>query len=461
MIRLTVLSLLVAGLCVYAWRDWFVSLCGLVLLTTFTQHHDMPRMMMGIPGLNPWNIVLVVVICVRCMQHSRNPWRPPFLVSGLLIAYVLLLVLGALVAVVDVDTLAARGWPVRSTTTLVMDLILNPVKYLAVGVLMYDGARSRRNMWMGVGTIVLYGVLHSLMMYKTMKGVVFYGDYEDARRMTDKMIGLHANDLAALLTMTLWSAIFLATMLKGKWRWVWGLVAVVVVPTIVGCHSRTAYVAVVAVAVVLGIVRWRKLLVVLPVGVIVAIALFPQIGMRLGMGFGEGHGATDWNEVTAGRTDNLWGPTMDQIVESPLIGHGRLAIGRTACYEEILAREGTVPTHPHNSYLEVLLDFGLVGLLVVTGLFLTIGWAAYQMMRCRNDVLVTVVGAVGFVGIVHVLALGLSSNYFYPKQSMMWLLCSSGLTIRMWTVRNARVSRPIPFLHRGLPRSEYYGPQVR
>ena len=41
-IRITVLYLVVAGLSIYAWKDWFKSLCGLILLMAVIEHEDMP-----------------------------------------------------------------------------------------------------------------------------------------------------------------------------------------------------------------------------------------------------------------------------------------------------------------------------------------------------------------------------------------------------------------------------------
>ena len=428
---------------VYAWRNWFVSLCGLILLTTLSQHHDMPRTMLGIAGLNPWNLVLGVILVAWLTQRRPGYDHPPryFLVA--FAAYVALLVLGGVRAMFDSEVMVARGhW--AGQNRLLFDLILNPLKYVLVGVLFFDGCRTRRQAWLGVHTLLLLGLLHALMMYKTMKGIVFLGNYEDARRMTDKMIGLHANDLAGLLTFAFWSLIVYATLIKGRWRWAGIAAAVVILPAIVGCYSRAAFVANVGLALALGVVRWRKLLFLFPLAAVVVILLFPRVATRLTMGLtGEAvsvTGETDWNEVTAGRTENLWMPTLEQIAEAPLIGHGRLAIWRTHCYDEILAREGNVATHPHNSYLEMLLDSGMVGLSVVLVLLVSLGWMATSMLRSRGDVLVTLAGGMGFVAVVNVAILGLSGQFFYPKESMLWLFCATGLTLRAWCVRGTAVA---------------------
>ena len=58
MIRLLALLGFIGFLSAYAWKDWFKSLCGLILLIGIIQHPDMPRNVLGIQGLNPWNLIL-------------------------------------------------------------------------------------------------------------------------------------------------------------------------------------------------------------------------------------------------------------------------------------------------------------------------------------------------------------------------------------------------------------------
>ena len=53
MIRLTALWLFVAFLSAYAWKDWYKSLCGLILLMAVYQHPDFPNALMGVQGMNP------------------------------------------------------------------------------------------------------------------------------------------------------------------------------------------------------------------------------------------------------------------------------------------------------------------------------------------------------------------------------------------------------------------------
>ncbi len=54
-IRVAILTFVVAGLAIYAWRDWFKSLCGLILLMAVMEHPDMPKSILedGVLGFLP------------------------------------------------------------------------------------------------------------------------------------------------------------------------------------------------------------------------------------------------------------------------------------------------------------------------------------------------------------------------------------------------------------------------
>jgi O-antigen ligase len=445
MIRLAGLAFLVAAICVCSWRDRFLALCGLLLLSVVSQHPSAPTEIAGIPGLNAWNVALGGVLVAWIVQRRSEPAPPAPLWLGLLAgAYVLMLVAGAARTLLDLDTIVARGellFPVcnvRTTGDAVKDLIINPCKFILVGYLLYDTCKTSRRAWYAILTVMLLGLAYALLMYKSMKMTVFTGNYEDARRLTDKLIGLHANDLAGLLTMAFWLCVTTALILPGRWR-AFGIgAAVLILPAIVGCHSRAAYLANAAIVLVLALVRWRWLLLATPVALLFVVFAFPQISQRLGMGLDSGAAtpgaAPNWNEVTAGRTHNIWEPVIAEIGHAPLFGYGRLAIARTGATHEIHEREGYVPTHPHNSYLELLLDGGLMALGVTLALLLGIGHAAFRLVRSRGQPLQELAGALGLIAVVNAMVLGLSSQFLYPKQSLMWLVCAVAITGRVWGV---------------------------
>ena len=68
MIRTTLLFSYVLVMVLYARRDWFIPLCGALLLMAVIQHPDMPMKIGGIQGLNPWNVLMLSVI-VSWLTH--------------------------------------------------------------------------------------------------------------------------------------------------------------------------------------------------------------------------------------------------------------------------------------------------------------------------------------------------------------------------------------------------------
>jgi len=54
--RLSVVFLVVAVLCIYVWKDWFKALCSLILFMAVFEDKDNPSGMFDIQGINAWDI---------------------------------------------------------------------------------------------------------------------------------------------------------------------------------------------------------------------------------------------------------------------------------------------------------------------------------------------------------------------------------------------------------------------
>ncbi len=70
--RVYALYLVVFGLSIYAYRDWFKSLCGLIVLMAVIEHPDMPKSILGIQGMNPWNVLLINVMAGWVIWRYRR-----------------------------------------------------------------------------------------------------------------------------------------------------------------------------------------------------------------------------------------------------------------------------------------------------------------------------------------------------------------------------------------------------
>ena len=126
---------------VYARRDWFIALCGALLLMAVVQHPDMLRNVGGIQGLNPWNMLMLSVTCELarsaekagpCLGHAdRCDW--------LLVLYGSVVTVAFLRMIVD-----HRNIEQFSTAFLVSEHLINCVKWVIPGLILYDACRTRR-----------------------------------------------------------------------------------------------------------------------------------------------------------------------------------------------------------------------------------------------------------------------------------------------------------------------------
>jgi O-antigen ligase len=147
---------------------------------------------------------------------------------------------------------------------------------------------------------------------------------------------------------------------------------------------------------------------------------------------------TDVYTVTAGR-NIAWPLVLDKIAEAPLSGYGRRAMERTGITAHLRDELDEDFAHPHNAYLEMLLDNGWIGLLLVAPFYLTILGVAVRLLRDQRSPYFVVAGAVMTALVLALLVASVGSQTFYPREGAVPMWCAIGLALRVAVVR-ARVS---------------------
>ncbi len=443
-----VLWAIIVAIALYAWRDWFVSACALVVLAAFMKHSDMPRTLGEIPGTNPWDLLFVAVMAAWIITRRKNPAaglcpRYVAVVSGL---FAVMMLVTFIRGAADLGPFQAAG--ISGFTT---EYLLNSAKYLVLAALLFDGARmSRRNLLLVYGAIVAQVLMFVLM---TWKYIPLEGLFEHARtaqgesayrRRFQTEIGFHPNDIALVLVAGFWAAVAAAPLLKAR-RWWWKAVAAIAgtltALAVVMTNSRGGYMAFVGVGLLFGLLRYRWLLAALPVAALIALAAFPTLSDRITNGFGvvdtSGSQVEDWDAVSGGRTTDLWPQAVEEIAGAPVAGQGRLTIARTDLRWRIDPTGEEIPMHPHNAYLEMLLDSGAVGLVVTLLLFVGVPLLAYARRQPRDPLLTTVLYA-GLAGAATLLIMGMSGQTFWPREGVDTILYLYALMLA------GSVTRPLP-----------------
>ena len=436
-------------LALYAWRDWFKSLCGLILLTIVLEHPEMPKHIMGIQGLNPWNTLLAVILvawmCARRREGLR--WDLPGYAGWIFLGYVGCTFVAYLRGVFDLSSFpAAQRETFLGFTT---DEIINPIKLMVPGLMLYDGARSRKRIFLALTCVLLVGVGFALQIikYVPLSVLADQSDFMKFRYRINRHTGMDPNDIAMILVGAFWSMMAgLIVWKRGRGRVLVVSAAAVLLVGIGLCQSRAGYVSFVGVGVLFGIFVWRPLLGILPVMGIAVYFAVPSIPARLGMGFAVGNAASqtanDLDEITAGRLTKIWPPVLEQIYASPLIGEGRRAILRTGVHEA-LAKKGTAPKHPHNAYLEALLDAGVAGLLVILAWYGLLSSIAVRLCRHPTDALVRAIGGAALAMLGALRITGLSSQSLFPTVSLFGMWCIIGLMLRAFVLSRPKATTDV------------------
>ena len=457
MIRLTLLSMFIAGICVYAWRDWYKAVCGLVLLMAVVEHPDMPKSMLGIQGLNPWNIALALIAIPWLIHRGREglKWDMPRHIVWLLVIYFSFIVLSFTRMVFDlggmIEWARLNYMEEPSFLSLFSEHIINCLKWVVPALLLYDGARDEARVKFGMWAVLGVYFLLALQVIRWMPFEVLSSGMELEERSLKILlseVGYHRVNMSMLLAGAFWAVMASRAVAANKlasWGLLGAAMAIMLGQALTG--GRAGYVTWGAVGFVLAVLRWRRYLLIGPVFVLIVLSIVPSARDRLMEGFTADTVDTNsqiastmdtdgpsWYTITAGRVI-AWPFVLKAIGESPIIGYGREAMQRTHIATRLWLEEGESFPHPHNAYLEFLLDNGLLGFLPVMIFYFLMVKYSMRLFRDRDSPLAVAVGGMSLSLLLALLFASMGSQTFYPREGAVGMWCAMGLMLRVYVER--------------------------
>ncbi len=459
MIRLALLTAFVGGLAAYAFKDWYRSLCGLILLMAVVEHPDMPKTIFGIQGLNPWNILLLIVVIAWALSRNREnlEWDLPGIVTAALLGYLVVMLIGIGRMLADIGSLTAMaaimGGDTPTALSLISEHLINSFKWIIPGLLLYDGCRSRERFYLGLFAVVGVYLLIGLQVIRWMPlGFAISGENltERSLKILLNEVGYHRVNLSMMLAGAMWAVLATTclveqTSLKLLLFSAGGIILYAQALT----GGRTGYGTWAVVGMILGLFRFRKYLLIVPLAAALVVSIVPGVYQRMSQGFTKettdsralSAAATmddgpDLYTITAGR-NIAWPLVVDKILDAPLLGHGRLAMNRTGIAWQLWNEYGESFPHPHNAYLELLLDNGVFGAIPVLLFYaLILAYSASLFLDSRSTTFVAAGGAtLALVSALLVASIG--SQTFYPREGAVGMWCMIGLMLRLHTQRDA------------------------
>ncbi|HEY2275089.1 MAG TPA: O-antigen ligase family protein [Steroidobacteraceae bacterium] len=362
--------------CGFILADFRCGVVMLILLMPFSGSSTLfPHEMFGIVGLNPLNLLLAGTCCSWLLQAFAGGSPGRFQSRPLLLLYVVPVLVAGAIGTRHIHEVSPTllviypGLDFPDAASYLRELVLKPLLMvlfaLLVAAAVAKSARPARFLLPAVISICFMAAI--VPVYVAQTGIGLKGLASSEEREFLSALGLHANDLGRLYAIAY--ALLLFTWAEAKelpWRWALlaaaGLTAVALVLT----FSRGAVVELVVVSALY--VLWRRssrtVLFAAVVGFAVLVLAPEALYHRMETGEGEG-----LNAISAGRVDGLWLPLLPEVLRHPLFGNGISAILWSAPMREG-AGQGVLPvTHPHNAYLEALLDMGIVGTVMLCAYF--------------------------------------------------------------------------------------------
>ena len=417
--------------------DFRVGVLALLFLMPWQSSSLLP----STTGLNIINYLLALTV-VSLLVGTLFSLKRKFvgLPKPLLLWYLLPITIGALLAIPHLDEAARNfsGTPIAntfSTIEFVKGRWIKPLFLVVFAWLLANAVRQSRKPERFVVALLLAAILPSIVVLSWVGAQQVSLAELQAQRGFMGPLGIHANEMAAMLCFAIGPALFTL----GSWRTLFGRIfgLVCLALLLIGLiltFSRGGFVALI-VMVAIYVIRQRQVLTFLACCVtLILAALFMPSAMKERLFTGVERDAVSnsvgnlSDPLTAGRLA-VWERLLPEVAQSPLWGKG---LGSTAWSG--LVQSGIYKgSHPHNMYLAMLLDVGILGFAALAVWFVTLlralrtlGIDSRQPAMLRNYFF----GA--FAALVGVMVFNVTNGDYVPKPEHTYLWFSVGMALAFW-----------------------------
>lgn len=396
-------------------------LTTLIAITPFYGTPMMPHEVLGITGLNFWNIVWIIAMTSLApgfLSSSRSASLPDYF-SRAVVVFVVAVAIATVYSMAEIDKFPRFGVGATTLTSLFLTGLVKPLQFMLVGWMVYiqvlRTGDSRPLFRAMLVSIVIFGILVLYYYYvgtATSTASEFdagYSTYRSGRFKVSDGMGIHVNDVGAWGVYALVISV-LARDSSRFWAMCRWLAIVMALVAIVFSFSRTAWLAMpLAAALIFRRIPLKQKVLLGGLFAIIIALTFPLIMERAETGLE----TRDLNldHITSGRTTTIWGPLLKDIAKQPVVGHGRFAQLRSILYMKYRT------THAHSLYIQILLDMGVVGLVIV----LAVVARMYRVGQKAESMLPHLLLIMLFVG--------LAGHSFYPDVSNVALWIVYGISL--------------------------------
>jgi O-Antigen ligase len=349
--------------------DFRVGAVLLLLMLPISASALFPRGMMGITGLNPLNLLLVATVGAYVL-HGRLQRAAPVLPMQVALLYLAPIAVAGLIGVGHVNEIPSFFYEmdldrVYSVRQYLLTDLFKPFVIVAVGLMLGAAAARSQKPERFIMAIAVSAWLIALAQigFAILEGLPLAIMATPEARNFYEPLGLHANALGRLHLFALALLLFVWADAKNpRMRRFLLLTIAVLGMALLLTFSRAAIVGALLVGALF--LMWKfnaKTLALALIGLMLVTLLAGDVlYSRLTHGVNDGADA-----MSAGRI-GIWLALLPEIPKNPFWGNGLGSIRWSfPMVNEAMLKVG----HPHNAYLEALLDMGVIGTVLLLAFY--------------------------------------------------------------------------------------------
>ncbi|TAK84963.1 MAG: hypothetical protein EPO20_12305 [Betaproteobacteria bacterium] len=351
----------VAGIAVFF--DFRIGAVLLILILPLGATFFLPHSVLGVPSLNPFNIVIAATL-VACVMGGKFKGMTPRPLVWLYVVPILVAGLLGMRHAYDIYPLFFENLTLHFTEPLgyFREMAIRPL-FTVLGALLIGAAimHSQKPERFLIPLMVSVWIMALLQFGLIAASGVRLGFLAGVgARAFYNQIGLHANELGRLYAVAYALMLFVWWETKNHGLKA-ALIATMGVATLamVLTFSRGAFLGFFIVNAMFLVWKFNAKTLALALLAVAVVALIaPEyLWNRITFGFD-----VDANRVSADRIDGIWLPLLPELWKSPLWGNG---LGSIMWSLPMVTESMLAVTHPHSAYLEAVLDMGWIGLVLM------------------------------------------------------------------------------------------------
>ena len=401
-------------------------LLGLYYMMPFLPYRTMRDHFLNYPLGNNMLTILVIAIILGALIHGKR--LPKSRLYGIWLVFGVYLYLSMWIGTAFGNA-PAPLWLSDPNFSTWKDYMLIPLVFVAAGLVIEDRKAVRTVVL--ITAVALLFIDRSCILESMSRT---WGNFDEDKR-SGGPLAYGSNQTAAFLaqfTMFFWG--FAQFLKRKKLKSLsYGLIAITLFATMY-TFSRGAYIAVLFSILVLGILKDRKLLLILGVFLMVWQAVVPTaVRERVNMTeTSNGH-----LEASAQERVDLWQNAENSILSSPIVGNG---FATFQLGEHVDNLKDT-----HNWYVKILVETGLIGLIIALFLLQQLIALSFRLFRRANDPLYQGLG----LGLLVAMCSCIVANLFGDRWTyleitgLLWVLVAAGARALQLTQSESSSTLPV------------------